>query len=48
MEEISEEECLSLLEQNTLGRIAVVVSEQAIPPGVDTPQDLEAVRKMLT
>jgi nitroimidazol reductase NimA-like FMN-containing flavoprotein (pyridoxamine 5'-phosphate oxidase superfamily) len=28
MEEISEEECLSLLEQNTLGRIAVVVSKQ--------------------
>ena len=28
-------------------RIAVAVSEAAIPPGVDTPQDLEAVRKML-
>jgi 3-deoxy-manno-octulosonate cytidylyltransferase (CMP-KDO synthetase) len=28
-------------------RIAVVVSEDAIPPGVDTPQDLEAVRSML-
>jgi 3-deoxy-manno-octulosonate cytidylyltransferase (CMP-KDO synthetase) len=28
-------------------RIAVVVSETQIPPGVDTPQDLEAVRKML-
>ena len=28
-------------------RIAVVVSETEIPPGVDTPQDLEAVRKML-
>jgi 3-deoxy-manno-octulosonate cytidylyltransferase (CMP-KDO synthetase) len=28
-------------------RIAVVVSKAAIPPGVDTPQDLEAVRKML-
>ena len=28
-------------------RIAVVVSETDIPPGVDTPQDLEAVRKML-
>ena len=29
-------------------RIAVVVSETDIPPGVDTPQDLEAVRRMLT
>jgi len=29
-------------------RIAVAVSESDIPPGVDTPQDLEAVRKMLT
>ena len=28
-------------------RIAVVVSEREIPPGVDTPQDLEAVRKIL-
>jgi len=28
-------------------RIAVVVSKAEIPPGVDTPQDLEAVRKML-
>ncbi|MEW6688894.1 MAG: 3-deoxy-manno-octulosonate cytidylyltransferase [Pseudomonadota bacterium] len=28
-------------------RIAVVVSKAAIPPGVDTPQDLEAVRRML-
>jgi 3-deoxy-manno-octulosonate cytidylyltransferase (CMP-KDO synthetase) len=28
-------------------RIAVAVSAAAIPPGVDTPQDLEAVRKML-
>ena len=28
-------------------RIAVVVSEREIPPGVDTPQDLEAVLKML-
>jgi 3-deoxy-manno-octulosonate cytidylyltransferase (CMP-KDO synthetase) len=28
-------------------RIAVVVSETEIPPGVDTPQDLEAVRRML-
>jgi len=28
-------------------RIAVAISEAAIPPGVDTPQDLEAVRKML-
>jgi len=27
-------------------RIAVVVSEREIPPGVDTPQDLEAVLKM--
>ena len=29
-------------------RIAVVVSETEIPPGVDTPQDLEAVRTMLS
>ena len=28
-------------------RIAVVVSETDITPGVDTPQDLEAVRRML-
>jgi 3-deoxy-manno-octulosonate cytidylyltransferase (CMP-KDO synthetase) len=28
-------------------RIVVAVSAAAIPPGVDTPQDLEAVRKML-
>ena len=28
-------------------RIAVAVSEVEIPPGVDTPQDLEAVRRML-
>jgi 3-deoxy-manno-octulosonate cytidylyltransferase (CMP-KDO synthetase) len=28
-------------------RIAVTVSETGIPPGVDTPQDLEAVRRML-
>ncbi len=28
-------------------RIAVVISETDIPPGVDTPQDLEAVRRML-
>ena len=27
--------------------IAVVVSERAIPPGVDTPGDLEAVRRMI-
>jgi 3-deoxy-manno-octulosonate cytidylyltransferase (CMP-KDO synthetase) len=27
-------------------RIAVVVSADEIPPGVDTPQDLEAVRRM--
>jgi 3-deoxy-manno-octulosonate cytidylyltransferase (CMP-KDO synthetase) len=27
--------------------IAVVVSEQDIPPGVDTPEDLEAVRRMI-
>jgi 3-deoxy-manno-octulosonate cytidylyltransferase (CMP-KDO synthetase) len=27
-------------------RIAVTISRAAIPPGVDTPQDLEAVRKM--
>jgi len=29
-------------------RIAVAMSEMEIPPGVDTPQDLEAVRKMLS
>jgi 3-deoxy-manno-octulosonate cytidylyltransferase (CMP-KDO synthetase) len=28
-------------------RIAVAVSETGIPPGVDTPQDLEAVRRMV-
>jgi 3-deoxy-manno-octulosonate cytidylyltransferase (CMP-KDO synthetase) len=28
-------------------RIAVAVSRAAIPPGVDTPQDLEAVRRMM-
>jgi 3-deoxy-manno-octulosonate cytidylyltransferase (CMP-KDO synthetase) len=28
-------------------RIAVAVSEEEAPPGVDTPQDLEAVRRML-
>ncbi|HVL34631.1 MAG TPA: 3-deoxy-manno-octulosonate cytidylyltransferase, partial [Burkholderiales bacterium] len=28
-------------------RIAVAVSETDIAPGVDTPQDLELVRKML-
>lgn len=28
-------------------KIAVAVSETEIPPGVDTPEDLEAVRKML-
>jgi 3-deoxy-manno-octulosonate cytidylyltransferase (CMP-KDO synthetase) len=28
-------------------RIAVAVSETALPPGVDTPQDLEAVRRMM-
>jgi len=28
-------------------RIAVTVSETEIPPGVDTPQDLEVVRRML-
>jgi 3-deoxy-manno-octulosonate cytidylyltransferase (CMP-KDO synthetase) len=28
-------------------RIAVAVSDFEIPPGVDTPQDLEAVRKMI-
>ena len=28
-------------------RIAVAVSTAAIPPGVDTPQDLEAVRRMI-
>ena len=29
-------------------RIAVVVSEGEIPPGVDTPQDLETVRRMIS
>jgi 3-deoxy-manno-octulosonate cytidylyltransferase (CMP-KDO synthetase) len=29
-------------------RIAVAVSETGIPPGVDTPQDLEAVRRMFS
>jgi 3-deoxy-manno-octulosonate cytidylyltransferase (CMP-KDO synthetase) len=29
-------------------RIAVAISETEIPPGVDTPQDLEAVRRMLS
>jgi 3-deoxy-manno-octulosonate cytidylyltransferase (CMP-KDO synthetase) len=29
-------------------RIAVTVAKEEIPPGVDTPQDLEAVRKMLS
>jgi 3-deoxy-manno-octulosonate cytidylyltransferase (CMP-KDO synthetase) len=29
-------------------RIAVAVSETEIPPGVDTPRDLEAVRKMIS
>jgi 3-deoxy-manno-octulosonate cytidylyltransferase (CMP-KDO synthetase) len=29
-------------------RIAVAISETAIPPGVDSPQDLEAVRRMLS
>ena len=29
-------------------RIAVVISKAAIPPGVDTPQDLEAVRSMMS
>ena len=29
-------------------RIAVVVTQREIPPGVDTPQDLEAVRRMLS
>jgi 3-deoxy-manno-octulosonate cytidylyltransferase (CMP-KDO synthetase) len=28
-------------------RIAVAISNAAVPPGVDTPQDLEAVRKMM-
>ena len=28
-------------------RIAVAVSKDEIPPGVDTPEDLEAVRRML-
>ena len=28
-------------------RIAVVVSETDIPPGVDTPQDLQAVLRMI-
>ena len=29
-------------------RIAVAVSKEEIPPGVDTPQDLEAVRRMFS
>jgi 3-deoxy-manno-octulosonate cytidylyltransferase (CMP-KDO synthetase) len=29
-------------------RIAVAVSETEIPPGVDTPEDLEAVRRMVS
>ena len=29
-------------------RISVVVASREIPPGVDTPQDLEAVRRMLS
>jgi len=29
-------------------RIAVAISETEIPPGVDTPRDLEAVRRMLS
>jgi len=29
-------------------RIAVAISETEIPPGVDTPQDLEAVRRMVS
>lgn len=29
-------------------RIAVAVSETEIPPGVDTPQDLDAVRRMIS
>jgi 3-deoxy-manno-octulosonate cytidylyltransferase (CMP-KDO synthetase) len=29
-------------------RIAVAISETDIPPGVDTPQDLEAVRKIIS
>jgi 3-deoxy-manno-octulosonate cytidylyltransferase (CMP-KDO synthetase) len=29
-------------------RIAVAVSEQDVPPGVDTPQDLEAVRRIVS
>jgi 3-deoxy-manno-octulosonate cytidylyltransferase (CMP-KDO synthetase) len=28
-------------------RVAVVISEREIPPGVDTPGDLEAVRRMI-
>ena len=28
-------------------RIAVAISEMELPPGVDTPQDLDAVRRML-
>jgi 3-deoxy-manno-octulosonate cytidylyltransferase (CMP-KDO synthetase) len=29
-------------------RIAVAVSETEIPPGVDTPEDLEAVRRIVS
>ena len=28
-------------------RIAVLLTERNLPPGVDTPQDLASVRKML-
>ncbi|HET7297995.1 MAG TPA: 3-deoxy-manno-octulosonate cytidylyltransferase, partial [Burkholderiales bacterium] len=29
-------------------RIAVAVSKAEIPPGVDTPQDLDAVRRIVS
>ena len=49
--EVSQVERAEALEQLRLlwhgYRIAVVVSEEEIPPGVDTPADLEAVRRML-
>ena len=44
---LEQAEALELLRALWHGyRIAVAVSETAIPPGVDTPRDLEAVRRM--
>jgi D-glycero-D-manno-heptose 1,7-bisphosphate phosphatase len=39
-------EAIARLNQNGY-RIAVAVFKKEIPPGVDTPQDLNAVRRML-